>query len=80
MKPPAAFFPRREAAALQMVPPSAGAHYWHPQDARTAETWVQSFGAHYLDGALLATPRQIGKPDTPDFYPAEPLLKKEKPC
>ncbi|WP_142682897.1 imine reductase family protein [Chitinophaga polysaccharea] len=38
-----------------------------PQDARTAETWVQALGAHYLDGALLATPRQIGKPDTPIF-------------
>ncbi|WP_436488402.1 NAD(P)-dependent oxidoreductase [Chitinophaga sp. ARDCPP14] len=38
-----------------------------PQDARTAATWAQSLGAHYLDGALLATPRQIGKPDTPIF-------------
>jgi len=38
-----------------------------PQDARTAETWVRALGAHYLDGALLATPRQIGKPDTPIF-------------
>lgn len=38
-----------------------------PQDARTAETWIQARGAHYLDGALLATPRQIGKPDTPIF-------------
>lgn len=38
-----------------------------PQDARTAEAWVQALGAHYLDGALLATPRQIGKPDTPIF-------------
>lgn len=38
-----------------------------PQDARTAEAWVQELGAHYLDGALLATPRQIGKADTPIF-------------
>ncbi|MBS0032163.1 NAD(P)-dependent oxidoreductase [Chitinophaga sp. 22321] len=38
-----------------------------PQDARDAEVWANSLGAAYLDGALLATPRQIGKPDTPIF-------------
>lgn len=38
-----------------------------PQDARNAETWAVSQGADYLDGALLATPRQIGKADTPIF-------------
>jgi 3-hydroxyisobutyrate dehydrogenase-like beta-hydroxyacid dehydrogenase len=38
-----------------------------PQDARNAEALFNSLGAAYLDGALLATPRQIGKPDTPIF-------------
>lgn len=38
-----------------------------PQDARDTETWAISRGADYLDGALLATPRQIGKADTPIF-------------
>jgi 3-hydroxyisobutyrate dehydrogenase-like beta-hydroxyacid dehydrogenase len=37
------------------------------QDARNAETRATSLGADYLDGALLATPRQIGKADTPIF-------------
>jgi len=38
-----------------------------PQDARDTEAWAISRGADYLDGALLATPRQIGKTDTPIF-------------
>ncbi|KAL1914155.1 uncharacterized protein VTP21DRAFT_10812 [Calcarisporiella thermophila] len=54
-----------------------------PQDARDAEAWVRGHGADYLDGAILATPVQIGRPDTPIFVSgnefifkkAEPLLK-----
>lgn len=38
-----------------------------PQDARNAETWAKQAGAAYLDGAILATPPQVGKPDTPIF-------------
>lgn len=38
-----------------------------PQDARDTATWATDRGADYLDGALLATPRQIGKADTPIF-------------
>jgi 3-hydroxyisobutyrate dehydrogenase-like beta-hydroxyacid dehydrogenase len=38
-----------------------------PEDARRAESWAQEKGAAYLDGAILATPRQMGRPDTPIF-------------
>jgi 3-hydroxyisobutyrate dehydrogenase-like beta-hydroxyacid dehydrogenase len=33
-----------------------------PADARAGESWVRERGADYLDGAILATPRQIGTP------------------
>lgn len=54
-----------------------------PQDARDAEVWMHEQGVDYIDGALLATPRQIGKPDTPIlvsgntavYQKIEPLLK-----
>lgn len=54
-----------------------------PLDAREADRWARSRGADYLDGALLATPGQIGRPDTPIFLSgsevayrkAEPALK-----
>lgn len=54
-----------------------------PLDARDADRWARSRGADYLDGALLATPSQIGRPDTPIFLSgaesayrkAEPVLK-----
>ena len=36
-----------------------------PQDAR--DDWARLDGVGYLDGALLATPSQIGRPDTPLF-------------
>jgi len=39
-----------------------------PQDAR--EAWAAADGHAYLDGALLATPGQIGRPDTPLFISA----------
>ncbi|WP_426448303.1 NAD(P)-dependent oxidoreductase [Paenibacillus sp. S-38] len=38
-----------------------------PQDARNSETWAREQGADYLDGAIMATPAQIGMPDTPIF-------------
>lgn len=40
-----------------------------PQDARDA--WAAADGVAYLDGALLATPGQIGRPDTPLFISGE---------
>ncbi len=40
-----------------------------PQDAR--EAWAAADGHAYLDGALLATPMQIGRPDTPLFISGE---------
>lgn len=54
-----------------------------PQDARDAEAWARSKGANYLDGAILATPSQMGRPDTPIFLSgsqeayqqSEPALK-----
>jgi 3-hydroxyisobutyrate dehydrogenase-like beta-hydroxyacid dehydrogenase len=33
-----------------------------PADARAGEAWAKERGAAYLDGAILATPRQIGTP------------------
>ncbi|NSL90837.1 NAD(P)-dependent oxidoreductase [Chitinophaga sp. Mgbs1] len=38
-----------------------------PQEARTAEQWATSNGIGYIDGAILATPSQMGRPDTPLF-------------
>ncbi|MFD1953005.1 NAD(P)-dependent oxidoreductase [Paenibacillus thailandensis] len=54
-----------------------------PQDARNSERWVREQGAEYLDGAIMATPAQIGMPDTPIFVSgskaafnrSEPVLK-----
>lgn len=40
-----------------------------PQDAR--DDWAALNGVAYLDGALLATPGQIGRPDTPLFISGE---------
>ena len=40
-----------------------------PQDAR--DDWATLGGVAYLDGALLATPSQIGRPDTPLFISGE---------
>lgn len=39
-----------------------------PQDARQLADQVQQRGAAYLDGAILATPSQMGRPDTPIFF------------
>jgi 3-hydroxyisobutyrate dehydrogenase-like beta-hydroxyacid dehydrogenase len=54
-----------------------------PQDARDAEAWARERGADYLDGAIMAMPSQIGRPDTPivasgaetAFRQSEPILK-----
>jgi 3-hydroxyisobutyrate dehydrogenase-like beta-hydroxyacid dehydrogenase len=35
-----------------------------PQEARTTERWARTRGADYLDGAIMAVPRQIGKPES----------------
>lgn len=35
-----------------------------PKDARRGEAWAKERGAEYLDGAILATPRQIGTPES----------------
>jgi 3-hydroxyisobutyrate dehydrogenase-like beta-hydroxyacid dehydrogenase len=39
-----------------------------PQDAREMAFMMQSRGALYLDGAILATPSQMGQPSTPIFF------------
>ncbi|ASZ12680.1 NAD(P)-binding domain-containing protein [Chitinophaga pendula] len=38
-----------------------------PADARHGERWAAAQGIVYLDGAILATPRQVGRADTPIF-------------
>lgn len=38
-----------------------------PADARRGEAIASGHGALYLDGAILATPSQIGRPDAPLF-------------
>ncbi|EYF00424.1 NAD(P)-dependent oxidoreductase [Chondromyces apiculatus] len=38
-----------------------------PQDARELEAWAGAQGADYLDGAVMATPNQIGRRDAPIF-------------
>ena len=57
-----------------------------PQEARDSEVWARERGADYLDGAIQATPSQVGRPDTTIFASgadaafrrSEPLLK--SPC
>lgn len=39
-----------------------------PQDAREMAAMMESRGALYLDGAILATPSQMGQPSTPVFF------------
>lgn len=54
-----------------------------PLQARENEVWARAQGAEYLDGAIAATPSQIGKPDAPifvsgaktTFHKSEPILK-----
>jgi 3-hydroxyisobutyrate dehydrogenase-like beta-hydroxyacid dehydrogenase len=49
-----------ELAGRTLVQLSTGS----PGDARLAEAWALERGAEYLDGAILATPRQIGTPES----------------
>lgn len=51
-----------------------------PEEARKAEKWATPNGVHYIDGAIMATPNLIGKPDTPIFVSgkAEANSKVEK--
>ncbi|MBC8103083.1 MAG: NAD(P)-dependent oxidoreductase [Cytophagales bacterium] len=54
-----------------------------PQDARNGGAWAQTRGVEYLDGAILAAPSQVGRPDTPIFVSgseaafrqSEPILR-----
>jgi 3-hydroxyisobutyrate dehydrogenase-like beta-hydroxyacid dehydrogenase len=54
-----------------------------PQEAREGAVWAKERGIKYLDGAIMATPSQIGRPDTPIFAAGsaevfatcEPVLK-----
>jgi 3-hydroxyisobutyrate dehydrogenase-like beta-hydroxyacid dehydrogenase len=51
-----------------------------PQDARDAEAWARERGLAYLDGAIMATPSQIGRPDTPMFVSgAETAFRRSEP-
>jgi len=49
-----------ELAGRTLVQLSTGS----PRDAQRAEAWARERGADYLDGAILATPRQIGTPES----------------
>lgn len=42
-----------------------------PQKARDGRKLADAAGAGYLDGAILATPPQVGRPDTPIFVSGE---------
>jgi 3-hydroxyisobutyrate dehydrogenase-like beta-hydroxyacid dehydrogenase len=54
-----------------------------PADARAEASWAEGHGAAYLDGAIMATPDQMGRPDTTIFLSgsaaafarAEPALR-----
>jgi 3-hydroxyisobutyrate dehydrogenase-like beta-hydroxyacid dehydrogenase len=51
-----------------------------PQDARDAEAWARKRGVDYLDGAIMATPSQVGRPDTPIFVSgAETAFRRSEP-
>lgn len=54
-----------------------------PADARAEAAWAVAHGAEYLDGAIMATPDKMGRPDTTVFVDgpeavfrrAEPVLR-----
>ncbi len=51
-----------------------------PQDARDAEAWARKRGLEYLDGAIMASPSQIARPDTSIFASgAETAFERSKP-
>ncbi|WP_438030630.1 NAD(P)-dependent oxidoreductase [Sorangium sp. So ce233] len=55
-----------------------------PQDARSGEAWAKQRGVDYLDGAILAVPSQMGKPESTilvsgsatAYRKSKPLLEK----
>jgi 3-hydroxyisobutyrate dehydrogenase-like beta-hydroxyacid dehydrogenase len=51
-----------------------------PQDARDSEAWARGLDAEYLDGAILATPSQMGRADTTIFVSgADSTFRKNEP-
>ncbi|OAB36849.1 3-hydroxyisobutyrate dehydrogenase [Paenibacillus macquariensis subsp. defensor] len=54
-----------------------------PKQARDNEAWAQEQGAYYIDGAIVASPSQMGRPDATiftsgsltAFQQSEPFLK-----
>jgi 3-hydroxyisobutyrate dehydrogenase-like beta-hydroxyacid dehydrogenase len=51
-----------------------------PLDARDAAAWARERSVDYLDGAIMATPSQIGRPDTPIFVSgAETAFRRSEP-
>lgn len=52
-----------------------------PRDARDAEAWAHRHGAGYLDAAIMATPSQMGRPETPLFVSgAKTALQQSEPA
>ncbi|WP_437932314.1 NAD(P)-binding domain-containing protein [Sorangium sp. So ce291] len=50
-----------------------------PEDARRGEAWAKERGVDYLDGAILAIPNQIGKPESTILVSgADPVYRKSK--
>jgi 3-hydroxyisobutyrate dehydrogenase-like beta-hydroxyacid dehydrogenase len=51
-----------------------------PQDARDSEAWARGLDADYLDGAIMATPSQMGRTDTTIFVSgADSAFRKNEP-
>jgi 3-hydroxyisobutyrate dehydrogenase-like beta-hydroxyacid dehydrogenase len=45
-----------------------------PSEARVAAAWARERGVRYLDGAIMATPELIGKPESTILYAGERAL------
>ncbi|HTU63457.1 MAG TPA: NAD(P)-binding domain-containing protein [Polyangiales bacterium] len=45
-----------------------------PSEARSAAAWAREHGVRYLDGAIMATPELIGKPESTILYAGEGAL------
>jgi 3-hydroxyisobutyrate dehydrogenase-like beta-hydroxyacid dehydrogenase len=51
-----------------------------PREARESELWARERSADYLDGAIQATPSQMGRPDTTIFVSgAESAFRRSEP-
>lgn len=48
-----------------------------PQEARSTGEWADLRGIHYLDGAIMATPSMISRPETLIFYGGEQELYRQ---